>query len=153
MPGQRRLALKSVSRAHCPDADCIIEAPGGQLGAVVVPGDGHDNVRVTVQRRPNGCTAFSGPKTNTVVTTTSTRRQLFPRMIEAHRQHAARVPGQGGYALTRLRVPDPDGVVPASACYFCAAWAVNHRRDPAFSMRCISTRSNSGRVRKLDFFF
>ena len=26
-------------------------APGGQLGAVVVPGDGHDTARVTVQRR------------------------------------------------------------------------------------------------------
>ncbi len=28
-----------------------------------------------------------------------------------------------------------------------------YRADPAFSMRCVSTRSNSGRVRKLDFFF
>jgi hypothetical protein len=42
------------------------------------------------------------------------------------------VTGQGRYALTRLRVPDLDGVVPASACYFCAVWAVNHRVDPAF---------------------
>ncbi len=43
-----------------------------------------------------------------------------------------RMPVQGGYTLTRLRIPDPDGVVPACACYFCATWAVNHRRDPAF---------------------
>jgi hypothetical protein len=28
-----------------------------------------------------------------------------------------------------------------------------YRADTAFSMRCVSTRSNSGRVRKLDFFF
>jgi hypothetical protein len=45
------------------------------------------------------------------------------------------VPGQGRYALTRLRVPDLKCLVPASACYFCAVWAVNHRQDPAFAMR------------------
>ncbi len=49
VPGQRRLAFKSASRAHCPDADCLIIAPGDQLGAVVVPGDGRDEPRVPAQ--------------------------------------------------------------------------------------------------------
>ena len=64
-----------------------------------------------------------------------------------------RVTAQGRYALTRLRVPDLKCPVHAPACYFCAVWAVNHREDPAFAMRLVSTRSNSGSVRKLDFFF
>jgi hypothetical protein len=63
------------------------------------------------------------------------------------------VTGQGGYALARLSVPDLKCLVPASASYFCAVWAVNHREDPAIPMRWVSTRSNSGRVRKLEFFF
>ena len=64
-----------------------------------------------------------------------------------------RVTGQCRLARASRRLPYLYGFVPASACYFCAAWAVNHRRDPAFSMKCVSTRSNSGRVRKIDFFF
>jgi hypothetical protein len=51
VPAQRRLAFKSASRAHGPDADCLIKAAGGQLGAVVVPGDGHDPVRVPDRAR------------------------------------------------------------------------------------------------------
>ena len=42
------------------------------------------------------------------------------------------VPGQRREALSGGGVPELDIVVPACACYFCAAWAVNHRRDPAF---------------------
>ena len=42
------------------------------------------------------------------------------------------VPPQRRYALTSLCVPDLKCLVRAAACYFCAAWAVNHRLDPAF---------------------
>ena len=44
------------------------------------------------------------------------------------------VTGQGRYALTRLRVPDPKCLVPASTGYFCAVWRPRHGPDPAIPM-------------------
>ena len=49
--------------------------------------------------------------------------------------HVPRVPAQGRHALTRLRVPDLDGLVTTGTGYVLPVWAVNHRTDPAIAMR------------------
>jgi hypothetical protein len=41
------------------------------------------------------------------------------------------VPAQGRYALTRLRVPDLDGLVIASTCYAVPVWAPSDGVDTA----------------------
>jgi hypothetical protein len=105
---------------------------------------------MAAQRRPDGCTTFCAPKTNTVVTPTSTRRQLFPRMIEAHRQHRAGVPAQRRHAVAGVCVPELNGAVTASTCQDCAVFVPGDGVDTAFAMRLVSTRSNSGEGRKLD---
>ena len=51
--------------------------------------------------------------------------------IETKKNSPIYVPGQGRHALARLRVPDLDGLVIASTCYFCAVWAPGDGPDPA----------------------
>ena len=41
------------------------------------------------------------------------------------------MPGQGRYALTRLRVPDLDGLVIASTCYVLPVWGPCDGEDTA----------------------
>jgi hypothetical protein len=85
--------------------------------------------------------------------------KLLKKLISTHLVYlvlkllSVPVPAQGRYALTRLSVPQLDGIVEASTCYFCAVWRPRHGQDTAIAMRSVSTRSNSGRVRKLEFSF
>ncbi len=79
-----------------------------RVNTIIFRHQAFSHLRMPGQRQPNGSPAFCGPKTNTLVTITSTRRQ---RMIEAHRHHRVGVPVQRRMAFASRHLPDSDGFV------------------------------------------
>jgi hypothetical protein len=63
------------------------------------------------------------------------------------------MPPQGRHALTRLRVPDLDGLVTASTGYVLPVWAVNHRTDPAIAMRWVKHMKQLRQGKNIRFLF
>ena len=59
------------------------------------------------------------------------------------------MPGQGGYALARLSVPDLDGLVVASTCYVLAVWAVGDGPDTAVSDEMIQHTKHLRKGKKI----
>jgi len=105
VPGQRRLA---ISRLRVPNLYGFVIAAAGNLLSIGTPHHRVDSVfmrsQYTNQQKPGGKTRG---------------KNLL-----------ARVPGQRRLAISRSRVPNLDGVVPAAAGNLFSTGAPRHSRDP-----------------------
>ena len=63
------------------------------------------------------------------------------------------MPGQRRHALSRLSVPDLDGLVEASTRYVLAVWAVGDGPDTAVSDEMIQHTKQLGQGEKIRIFF
>jgi hypothetical protein len=63
------------------------------------------------------------------------------------------VTGQGRYALTRLRVPDLDGLVIACTCYAVPVWAPSDGADTAVLIDMIQHTKQLRQGKNIRFFF
>jgi len=122
VPGQRRLAFKSASRAHQPDFHRLVIAAAGQL-AILAPCNRHHTVIVRSQH-------------------TNQQKQRDKKTGKKNVQK--RVPGQRRLAISRLRVPNLDGVVTAAAGNLLSIGAPRHRLDPDIVRSQDTNQQNHG---------
>jgi len=123
VPGKRRLA---ISRLGVPNLDGFVPAAAGNLLSIGAPRHRKDPEIVRSQDTNQQKQRGKNLKKHTNSSAPSRNSQKLKEILRAT------VAPQRRLAISRLRVPNLDGIVPATADNFRSGGAPRHRTDTVF---------------------